>query len=160
MDLKRLSLPASVLAALLWPALIMAQEFMYWEGNFSGISLGNISTRDAVSTGSCAVTLYTSGDVEISAGTCTQLTGPGADTLVTEYKLEFDGDGSGSTGGATVDYTPHDSFLSSPAAVTHVGGDDDVLVTLWARGQNPAGQLANAGAYAATVTLTATWAGL
>jgi hypothetical protein len=87
------------------------------------------------------------------------LSGPGGDTLVTEYKLTFDGDGSSATGASTVDYTSYESFLNPAVSVTHVGGDDAVIVTLYVRAGNYLGDLANSGSYSATQTLTASWVG-
>lgn len=134
---------------------------MRWQGFFGGITLQDIQTRDQVSTGSSSITLVTTGDAEISAenGEDARLTEPEGDSLYTEYKLEFDGDGASSTGGTTVNFTSYDSFLTSPAQVTHVLDDDQVTVTLSVRASNYANQLANAGTYSATQTLTAAWVG-
>lgn len=145
---------------LICSGLLIGQDFMYWESNFSNINLGNITTRDSNPGGNATVTLFTTGDAQISAnnGTAAQLS-YGADTLVTEYKLTFDGNGSSATGGSTVDFTSYDSFLSPFAAVTYVLDDNDVEVTLYVRVSNYAGQLADAGTYTATQTLTVHWVG-
>lgn len=142
-----------------WSAV--AQEVMQWSGNFPSISLAPITSQAAVSVGSSTVSLLLTGDAEISADNsdAARLTGPDGDALVTEYALAFDGDGHGSTGGPAVDYTPYDSFLAAGVPVTHVVGDDIVDVTLSVRAQNPAGDVANAGAYSARATLTVTWVG-
>jgi hypothetical protein len=134
---------------------------MYWSGNFSTIALGNIGNRTQVCQGSSQVTLYTSGNAEISAdNTATaRLTKAGGANLYTEYKLEFDGDGVSQTGGSTVDFTSYDSFLSSPASVTHITGDNAVQVTLYVRASNYANDVADAGTYTATQTLTVHWVG-
>jgi len=141
--------------------LLMSQDFMYWEADFSDIALLNIETRNRIRRGQSFATLFTSGDVEISADNtdAARLTGPGGDSLYTEYQLKFDGNGASKTGGSTVDYTSYDSFLSSPAFVTHVPGDDDVRVTLSVKASNYANQLANAGTYTATQTLIVHWVG-
>ena len=76
---------------------------------------------------------------------------------MTEYKLEYDGDGDPDTGGATVDWAEYDDFLVVPSAVTHVTLDGAVNVTLSARASNATGTLADAGNYTATQTLTATF---
>ena len=147
--------------AVLLCRLPAAQEVMQWESNFAPIDLDALTTRDDVATGSSTVRLLMNGDVELSAdnSTTARLSGPGGDVLITEYKLTFDGDGTGATGAATVDYTPYDSFLNPPVLVTHVMADDDVNVTLHVRAQNPPGDVANAGTYTATATLTASWVG-
>ncbi len=141
--------------------LLMGADFMYWSGNFSPIALQNIENRDQVREGSSSTILFTSGDAEISADNtdATRLTEPGGDSLYTEYKLEFDGDGASKTGGSTVDFTSYDSFLSSPVPVTYVPDDSDVEVTLSVRVSNYTVQLANAGDYSATQTLTVSWFG-
>lgn len=134
---------------------------MYWSGNFSPIALANIGSRTQVCEGSSQITLYTSGNAEISADNTdtARLTKAGGANLYTEYKLQFDGDGVSQTGGSTVDFTRYDSFLSSPATVTHITGDNAVQVTLYVRASNYTGQLADAGNYSATQTLTVHWLG-
>jgi len=134
---------------------------MYWSGNFSPIALANIGSRDQICQGSSQVTLYTSGNAEISADNTdtARLTKAGGANLYTEYKLQFDGDGVSQTGGSTVDFTSYDLFLSSPATVTHISGDNAVQVTLYVRASNYTGQMADAGNYSATQTLTVHWVG-
>ena len=134
-------------------------QIMEWASNFDQIDLGTISTRNATPEGSESVYLYTNGNVDIIAdntGTA-QLSGGSGDTLVTEYKLEYDSDGSTNTGGSTVDYSTHDSFLDSASTVTHVAGDGAVQVTLGVKAMNETENVADAGAYSATQTLTASW---
>ena len=141
--------------------LLMGADFMYWSGNFSPITLQNIGNRNQVREGNSQVTLFTSGDAEISADNsdAARLTEPGGDSLYTEYKLEFDGDGVNKTGGPTVDFTSYDSFLSSPVSVMYVPDYNDVKVTLSVRVSNYPDQLANADTYTATQTLTVHWVG-
>jgi len=131
--------------------------------SYADIALSAITSTTDTPSGSRDFTLYTNCNCEISATNtaAVQLENEGAstDTLVTEYQLAYDGDGISSTGGATVDFTSYDSFLSSPAQVTYVLDDDGVTVTLYARASNYANQLANAGTYSATQTLTAHWVG-
>jgi hypothetical protein len=133
---------------------------MEWEANFPALTLAHITAQGTIVTTSGTATLYTNGDVHITADTSTdaQLTRvAGTDVLVTEYRLEYDGDGDPATGGATVDYTDYSTFLSTPSVVTHAPGDGAVVVTLWVRASNEAGETADAGNYAATQTLTASW---
>ena len=132
---------------------------MYWSGNFSQIALGNIGNRDQVSQGSSSAVLCLNGNAEITANNtaAAQLKSASNDTLVTEYKLTFDGDGDPNTGGATVDWTPYNDFLTTPSAVTYFTGDGEVEVTLHVRASNATGKLADAGTYTATQTLTASW---
>ncbi len=137
-------------------------DFIHWAGfaNFGPIALGNIGNRDQVSQGSSSLSLTLNVNATISADNtaAAQLThATSGDTLVTEYKLTFDGDGDPNTGGETVDWTPYNNFLTTPSAVTYFTGDEDVEVTLYVRASNAAGTLADAGTYSATQTLTASW---
>ena len=161
MKLKVTHIIAAVILTLICFPLLMGADFMYWDGNFSPITLQNIGNRDQVREGNSQITLFTSGDAEISADNsdAARLTEPGGDSLYTEYKLEFDGDGVSNTGGTTVDFTSYDSFLSSPVSVTYVPDYNDVQVTLSVRASNYPEQLANAGTYTATQTLTVHWVG-
>ncbi|GAG03668.1 unnamed protein product, partial [marine sediment metagenome] len=130
---------------------VTVANIMEWEDNFTAIDLGTISSQAAVVTGLSTQTLYTNGDCTISAdNTVTaELDEAGGDTLVTEYRLEYDGDGAGATGGSTVDWTAYNLFLGTASSVTHVSLDGNVEVTLNARASNATGTLGNAGAYSA-----------
>jgi len=137
-------------------------DFLHWEGfaNFGPIALENIGNRNQVREGSSSLSLTLNGNATISADNtaAAQLThATSGDTLVTEYKLTFDGDGDPNTGGETVDWTPYNDFLTTPSDVTYFTGDEDVEVTLHVRASNAAGTLADAGTYTATQTLTASW---
>jgi len=135
-------------------------EIMEWEGNFPPIDLGTISSQGDSKTGSASAVLYTNGDVTITAdnSSAAELSAAGGDTLHTEYKLSYDGDGVTATGGSTVDWTTYNTFLQSGSSVTHVAGDGAVQVTLEVRASNASGTLADSGNYSATQTLTAAWA--
>jgi len=150
-----------VIVALICFTQLSGQDFMYWEDDFEPIILDDLTARDGVSEGEAQVKLFTSGDAEISADNtdAAKLTEPGGDTLYTQYKLKFDGKGISKTGGSSVSFTSYDSFLSTPAYVTYVPDDDDVKVTLSVKASNYDGQLANAGTYTATQTLTVHWVG-
>ena len=151
---------ASVCFTLICSALLMGEDFMYWESNFDPIVLPNITTRDAESEDEAEVTLFISGDAEISAdNTGTAQLSSGTDTLITKYKLKFDGNGIAETGGSTVNFTSYDSFLSTAAYITYVPGDDDVKVKLIVKASNYADDPADAGTYSATQTLTVYWVG-
>jgi len=149
-------------------ALLMAEDIMYWD-NFSGpIAIPNISSKNQVQENHLSVILHTSGDAEITAenGTVAQLHSDGyKDTLKTEYMLSFDGHGSdGKTGGADTGYITYNNFLTptTPAVITHVlvpVPDDDVVVTLSVRASNYPVDVADAGLYEATQTLTVHWTG-
>ena len=128
--------------------------------DFSAMNLETTDDRDDQLMGSDTTTLYTKGNVDITAenDTDAELSEPaGGDTLHTEYSLSYDGDGSSATGSSTVSYTVHSSFLGSASTVTHVDADEAVVVTLGARATNAAGTLADSGDYSATLTLTLSW---
>ena len=135
---------------------------MYWVGSFGLISIGNITTQSDIRTASASATLFTSGDCEISADRtiAARLTESGGDSLITEYKLEFDGNGSSNTGGPTVNFAAYDTFISSPVRITHILYDDEVSITLSVRARNNPNNIANAGTYSAAQSLTVSWAGL
>lgn len=144
---------------------VTVEDIMEWADNFSPIEISPpITAQDHTPTGSGTATLYTNGDVDITAdnvGTEAQLkleTDPNQ-TLVTSYMLTDDGgDGTGNTGGTDqVAYTDYTTFLSSGYAITHVAGDGNDVITLNAMAANYTGELADAGDYSATQTLTATW---
>lgn len=133
-------------------------DIMEWGGNFPAIDLGNIIARSTTLTGSADQTVYTNGNVDVTAdNTATAELSLGGSTLVTEYGLSYDSDGTAATGGATVSYTLYSSFLSSASTITHVSGDGAVVVTLSARATNDSGNVADSGSYSATQTLTASW---
>jgi len=126
--------------------------------SFATIAIPNITARGDTPSASQMLVLYTNCDLDITAdhSTAARLTKT-TDTLVTEYKLEYDGDGDPDTGGATVDWTDYATFIPVGSAVTHYPLDGAVNVTLSARASNEAGTLADAGNYTATQTLTATF---
>lgn len=142
-----------------------AEDYMYWSSNFDQISLPNITGRAQATEGSATVTLHTTGDAEIYADNTANGSAElscATDTLITEYKLTFDGDGgaSGATGATATLYETYDSFLSTPALIKYVADDNDVDVTLWIRASSRNdGGVADSGEYSATQTLTISWIG-
>jgi len=138
---------------------VTVNTIMEWAGNFSDISLTAISDQADAPEGSQAQTLYTNCDLEISANNNTAARLSSAtDSLVTKYKLSYDGDGSTATGGTGVNtWTDYSIFLSPASAVAHVNTDGAVNVTLSVQASNPNGEVADAGSYNATQTLTASW---
>ncbi|MDD5010582.1 MAG: hypothetical protein PHQ00_00490 [Phycisphaerae bacterium] len=151
-------------AIIMLPVIICAEDYIRWASNFDAIGLGNISSKDGTSENSATVTLSISGNVSIMADNDTenayaQLHNASGDTLTTEYKLEFDGNGSSQTGRSNTDYAEYDSFLSPAVNITYVPDDNDVAVTLWVRASNYENNLADSGQYTAKQTLTVTWGG-
>ncbi len=142
---------------------VTVNDIMEWAGNFSTIELSAITAQTSDPTSSQTATLYTNGNVDITAdttGTEAQLalgTDPNQ-ILTTSYKLVDDGDGSATTGGTDeTEFTGYATFISSGYTVTHVAGDGADVITLHAKAINPSGEVADAGDYTAIQTLTATW---
>lgn len=137
-----------------------AADYIYWENDFDNINL-SISSRDSEPNDSAMATLGLTGDVDITAdNNDTAQLSSATDVLITEYRLIFDGDGSSISGGASeTTWTAYNSFLSPAVTVTHISDDDEVVVTLHVQASNPAGEVADAGSYTATQTLTLSWAG-
>lgn len=152
---------AAVFGLFFFVPVYVVTQTMTWNGNFPAVNLGSLTSRSSMPEGSSTATLTMTGDVEITAdnSTASRLSEAGGDTLITEYKLVFDGDGVSNTGGPTVSYASYNSFLISPVSVTHVDADDEVDVTLYVRAYNDPDNVADAGSYAATQTLTASWVG-
>lgn len=141
---------------------VTVADIMEWSGNFSTIALLDITTLTSAPTDSQTTTLYTNGNIHITADntTAAQLnlgTDPNQ-TLVTSYMLTDDGDGVTTTGGTDeASYTGYATFLGSAYAITHVAGDGAVVIRLYAKAENPSGEVADAGDYSAIQTLTASW---
>ena len=153
---------SAVLLCLVFSTALCGADYMYWSSNFPAINVAaHITQLSTIVTGSSTATIYLNVDAEITAdnGGAAQLTS-GSCNLFTEYKLSFDGNGSGDTGGpAVADWASYNTFLNTPAAITFVSDDNDVDVTLEVRASNFPGQLADAGTYTATQTLTVSWTG-
>ncbi len=142
---------------------VTVTQIMEWADNFAAISLTTISAQADAPEDNKTQTIYTNCDFEIGADTSIaaqlSLESP-ADTLVTKYKLSYDGDGVTATGGSDIStWTDYSAFLpvAGESAVTHFNGDGAVQVTLYVQATNPSGEVANAGDYTAIQTLTASW---
>ena len=145
---------------------ITVNQIIEWAGNFAPISLTTIVAQGDTPFDSETQTLYVNCNIEISANnTATSQLSSVTDTLVTKYMLTDDGDGSGSTGATgpaetasdIATWTEYDIFFVFFLAVTHVDTDGAVDITLSVQASNLAGEMADAGAYSATQTLTAAW---
>jgi hypothetical protein len=165
-DLNKMKLTLVYILALLiltfvWTELLVGQS-LNWESSFDPIALPSITSKNQVSEGSSSAILLISGDVVISAENSAeaQLSSTTTiDTLVTEYKLTFDGNGIIATGGTDTNYETYDTFLKPAKPVYYVTDDDYVKVTLHVKASNYANDLPDAGTYTATQTLTVHWVG-
>jgi len=163
-DLNKMKLTLVYILALLiltfvWTELLVGQS-LNWESSFDPIALPSITSKNQVSEGSSSAILLISGDVVISAENSAEAQLSFAtDTLITEYKLTFDGDGQSATGGTDTNYETYDTFLKPAKPVYYVTDDDYVKVTLHVKASNYANDLPDAGTYTATQTLTVVWVG-
>jgi hypothetical protein len=151
----------AVLVLAFLPMAIWAADFMYWD-DFDPIALLSIASQAQTREGSATVTLFTNGNAEISANNTPS--GPAelscaTDTLVTEYMLSFDGDGSSATGAEDTTWAEYNTFITTAYDITYVTDDNDVDVTLWVRASNNADEVADADTYNAVQTLTVSWVG-
>ena len=128
------------------------------EANFSDIDLGQITPKRKHSLGKAQLRLYTNGNVEINADNDNDAELLlGTSTLLTEYKLQYDGSGVTQTGGKTVTWFRYDKFLKKGSRIIHISGDGDVVVSLSVRASLKKKRPKQTGQYTATQTLTACW---
>ena len=156
--------PASDAATAL--VTVTVDEIIEWDdpngGNFDDIVIPNLTNQPDTPDANKMLVLYTNCDVVITADNLgpALLThnGPSLDTLVTKYKLDYDFEADGTdTWGVEAGWAEHDVFLAGGSAVKHETLDGAVAVTLSAQASNADGTLADAGAYHAHQTLTATF---
>ena len=147
---------------------VTVDEIVEWAAaNFATIAITpNITNQGDTPSSHQHLVLYLNCDVDITADNTgpALLThdGPSLDTLVTKYKLGYDAEADGAdTWGEARDWALHNLFLaggaSTASVVTHETLDGAIEVTLSARVSNATGTLADAGAYHAHQTLTATF---
>jgi hypothetical protein len=156
-----------MLAITTLPTIICVVNAFEWRSaDFADIALTNISSQTDVRTGSAMLILdfngVNDGQALITADntTASQLHST-TDTLVTEYMLTFDGDGTSSSGGTSMtDYVSYDSFLSGGLHIQRAGSDTTVEVTLHVKARNRPDEVSDTGDYTATQTITVTWDGL
>jgi len=137
---------------------VTVNTIMEWAGNFAAINLAPIASASDAPEGSQTQTLYTNCNLEITAdNTAAARLSSATDTLVTKYKLSYDGNGVLATGGTDVGtWTDYSTFLSLASAVTHVAADGAANVTLYVQATTGS-MVRDQGAYSATQTLTASW---
>ena len=143
---------------------VTVDQIVEWEGAaYAAINLATIDDKGDVPDGNSVYTLWLNCNVSLTADNtaAAELDNdpPGSDTLVTEYKVTYDGDGDPDTGGTDTDWATYNNFISgSGSAITHVDNDGAVEIRLRARASNRTDEVADAGDYTCTQTLTATWA--
>ena len=128
------------------------------EPYFPDIALGELTTQNKQATNKVMLTLYTNGDVTITANNKnTAELSFNTNTLLTEYKLEYDGSGLSQSGGRKTDWCQSGSFLKKGSHITHIPGDGGVVVTLSVRASVEKIHSENSGRYTAFQILTACW---
>ena len=146
---------------------VTVASIIEWEGgNFAALAPADITAQASAPTDSETYTLWTNCNVTLTA-TNTDLAelthsrdgGAMEDTLVTKYKIAFDGDGATATGGTdSADWILYSSFLSPALEITHFNTDGAVEVTLYVQATNDSDNVADTGLYQAVQTITAAWA--
>ncbi len=147
-----------------WAVSVVVSGALEWDDDFGDggtTSLTAMSTQAAAPEGSETAILYTNGAVTLTADndTDSQLS-CATDQLVTKYKLATDGNAVAASGNATdvTTWTDYTTFLTGGGLVlTHVADDGNILVTLEVQATHPAAEMADAGTYTCTQTITATW---
>jgi len=152
-------------------------DIVEWSNDsFPAINLGNLTAQVSQVQGSASLVLYTNKDVQIVADNsdAAVLSKDSVHTLVTQYKLQYDGLGEDQTGGRTAGWTDYDQFLVNGSGVTYIPGDGavEVILSVKALRPCPAGTLENtapvssvedrnggavSGDYTARQTLTVCW---
>ena len=128
------------------------------ETSFPGIDLGSLTAKNKQAAGESTLMLYTNCDVTITADNSnTAELSFATHTLLTKYKLEFDGSGIEQTGGSPTAWRSFDTFLNEGADVIHIPTDGAVEVVLSVRASIEKIRPDNSGQYNAVQTLTACW---
>ena len=128
------------------------------ETQFPGGDLGEVTANNKQATGETVITLYTNGDVTITADNSnTAELSFGTHALMTKYKLRYDGLGVKQTGNRPTTWYPFDTFLNKGADIIHIPTDGAVEVILSVRASIKKIRPENSGRYTATQTITACW---
>ena len=128
------------------------------ETQFPDIDMGEITANNKQVAGETALTLYTNGDVAITADNSdvAELSF-GPHILLTEYKLRCDGSGIKQTGSKLTAWRSFDTFLKEGTDIVHIPTDGAVEVTLSVRASIKKIGPEDSGQYNAVQTLTAYW---
>lgn len=128
------------------------------ETQFPDVDMGELTANNKQATGETVLTLYTNGDVTISADNSnTAELSFGTHALMTKYKLRYDGSGAKQTGGKPTAWHPFDTFLNKGADIIHIPTDGAVEVILSIKASVKKIHPQNSGQYTAIQTLTACW---
>jgi len=128
-------------------------EVIEWsDESFRDIDLGELNFRERQAEGQSALTLYTNGDVIITADNSQNAElSNGSHKLDTQYQLQCD------TGILPTDWCAYDTFLKEAIAIIHEQTDGAVMVILSVKAEVKDIQPGSGGEYTAVQTLTACW---
>ena len=134
-------------------------DIIEWsETSFPEIDLGSLTVKNKLAIGETTLTLYTNGDVTIRADNSNNSElSFGPYTLLTKYKLKYDGSGIEQTGGRPTAWCSFDTFLAEGTDIVHISTSGAVEVILSVRASIKKITPENSGQYKATQTLTACW---
>lgn len=134
-------------------------EIVEWsETTFPDIDLGELNTQKKQAAGESSLTLYTNGDVTITADNSSSAEmSSGPYTLQTEYQLRCDGSGVEQTGGRPSEWCTFDTFLKEAAEIIHIPTDGEVEIILSVKASVKDIRPEDTGSYNAIQTLTACW---
>ncbi|MHC4125675.1 MAG: hypothetical protein ACYSRR_04380 [Planctomycetota bacterium] len=128
------------------------------EISFPKVDLGSLTAKNKQAIGKTTLILYTNGDVILSADNDNSAElSFGPNTLLTKYKLRYDGSGVKQTGGRATAWRSFDTFLEEGADIIHIPTDGAVEVILSIRASIKNIRPENSGQYNAIQTLTACW---
>ncbi|MCE5341092.1 MAG: hypothetical protein LLF92_08195 [Planctomycetaceae bacterium] len=128
-------------------------EVIEWsEASFQDIDLGELSPKRTEAAGQSVLTLYTNGDVIITADNSeTAKLSNGRYQIRTQYQLQC---GSGTV---STQWCAYDTFLKEAVEIIHRQTDGAVVVILSVKAQTNDFRPGSGGEYAAVQTLTACW---
>ena len=128
------------------------------ETQFPDIDLGELTANNRQATGETVLTLYTNGDVTITADNSnTAELSFGTHVLMTKYKLRYNILGIKQTDGKSIAWYPFDTFLKESTDIVHTTTDGAVEVILSVEVSVKEIHPQNSGQYTAVQTLTACW---
>ncbi len=128
-------------------------EVIEWsDASFSEIDLGELSPRRTETAGQSVLTLYTNGDVMITADNSpTAELSNGTHRIQTQYQLRYD------SGILSTEWCAYDVFLKEALEIVHNQTDGGVVVILSVKARENDFQPGSGGEYTAVQTLTACW---
>jgi hypothetical protein len=128
-------------------------EVIEWsDASFQDIDLGELSPKHTEAAGQSVLTLYTNGDVIITADNSQSAElSNGRYQIQTQYQLQCD------TGISPTQWCTYDTFLKEALEIIHNQTDGAVMVILSVKAQTNNFHSGSEGEYTAVQTLTACW---